>query len=112
MDEMSEPSTRIDVDPSTSTSVESVVLSEPVSPSADGELPRWKHYLKKAQKVAMRGVNQEVVHYKEHELQKIHDAAPKYDDKTERLFSFVQILTACTASFAHGSNDVANAVGP
>ena len=41
-----------------------------------------------------------------------HAVVPKYDNKTERLFSFVQVLTACTASFAHGSNDVANAVGP
>jgi sodium-dependent phosphate transporter len=30
----------------------------------------------------------------------------------EHTYSFVQILTACTASFAHGANDIGNSVGP
>lgn len=30
----------------------------------------------------------------------------------ERLFGNLQLLTACFVAFAHGSNDVANAVGP
>ncbi len=30
----------------------------------------------------------------------------------ERLFAVLQILTACAVAFAHGSNDVANAIGP
>ncbi|RLB03759.1 MAG: phosphate permease [Deltaproteobacteria bacterium] len=31
---------------------------------------------------------------------------------TESLFAYLQILTACYVAFAHGANDVANAVGP
>ena len=31
---------------------------------------------------------------------------------TERIFASLQILTACYIAFAHGANDVANAVGP
>lgn len=31
---------------------------------------------------------------------------------TERVFAILMIFTACTMAFAHGSNDVANAVGP
>jgi PiT family inorganic phosphate transporter len=30
----------------------------------------------------------------------------------ERIFRYLQILTACYVAFAHGANDVANAAGP
>jgi len=32
--------------------------------------------------------------------------------QTERIFIYLQILTACFIAFAHGANDVANAIGP
>jgi PiT family inorganic phosphate transporter len=38
------------------------------------------------------------------------------DDKSfsrvERIFVILQIMTACAVAFAHGSNDVANSIGP
>lgn len=33
-------------------------------------------------------------------------------DNVERVFAILMIFTACAMAFAHGSNDVANAVGP
>jgi solute carrier family 20 (sodium-dependent phosphate transporter) len=35
-----------------------------------------------------------------------------FEPKTEDTYSFLQVLTACVASFAHGSNDISNILGP
>ncbi len=49
-----------------------------------------------------------------------HETQRKYEfqtdsrqlQKVERLFVFLQVLSACFVAFAHGANDVANAIGP
>lgn len=45
-------------------------------------------------------------------MERVYAAAKKYPNEVEHTYSFVQILTACTASFAHGANDIGNSVGP
>jgi sodium-dependent phosphate transporter len=45
-------------------------------------------------------------------MARVYSHAEKYPNEVEHTYSFVQILTACTASFAHGANDVGNSVGP
>jgi sodium-dependent phosphate transporter len=45
-------------------------------------------------------------------MQRVYSYAEKYANEVEETYSFVQVLTACTASFAHGANDIGNSVGP
>jgi len=45
-------------------------------------------------------------------MARVYANAKKYPNEVEHTYSFVQILTACTASFAHGANDIGNSVGP
>ena len=42
----------------------------------------------------------------------MHDKAPNYNEKTELLFQFLQVISACFDSLAHGANSVATATFP
>jgi len=44
-------------------------------------------------------------------VKEVHDESDRFGS-VERVFGILMIFTACSMAFAHGSNDVANAVGP
>lgn len=77
-----------------------------------------KNLLKIVINAFMHGVRVDVVAEQSREsklsgdLVGMHARAAHFDNKTEHLYSFLQVLTAATSSFAHGANDVANATGP
>ncbi|KAF4338381.1 phosphate-repressible phosphate permease [Fusarium beomiforme] len=89
-----------------------------VGPKPDGQwfsgaVLYW--YLKKA---FLSGVDQDIITMQKKksmltgDLDEIHAHVAHYDNRAEYLYTFMQVMTACTASFTHGANDVANAIGP
>lgn len=90
-----------------------LVGPKPEGPWHSGPVLFW--YVKWA---VLRGIDQDVVKSQNNKsalarnLDEVHAHAAHYDNKAEYMYSFLQVMTAATASFTHGANDIANAIGP
>lgn len=91
----------------------SLVGEKPEGPIYQGDVLFWWFKF-----LLFRGVDQDVVNAQSRrdgltgDVEKIHAHAAHYDNKAEYMYSFLQVMTAATASFTHGANDIANAIGP
>lgn len=52
--------------------------------------------------VLLHGIRKDVRNLENAKVQSVHAAAEIYDSDVEYMFSFLQVITACMASFAHG----------
>ena len=73
----------------------------------DAEEKSTKNPLLIIKKLLFRGVEMDVVSHQSKstsalvgDLKSVHDAATHYDNKAEHTYSFLQVLTACTASLS------------
>ncbi|KAM6536146.1 hypothetical protein FALCPG4_002163 [Fusarium falciforme] len=60
----------------------------------------------------LQGVTRDCVTHASRALANVHSKAKRYDNRVEHLWTYAQVASAMMMSIAHGSNDVANAVGP
>lgn len=60
----------------------------------------------------LQGVTRDCVTYDSEHLKKTHELAVVYENRVEHLWTYCQVASAIIMSISHGSNDVANAVGP
>lgn len=80
----------------------------------DVELTGWRKVWGKVQKATTHGLKVDIHKAVEEQenVAQMHSKAEVFDPDAERVFQYAQVLSACAVSFAHGANDVANAVGP
>lgn len=78
---------------------------QPKKQVPDAPWAKFKYYF-------FYGINQDVCEIKTDKQRRMLERAEAYDPKTESVFQWLQIFSSGASSFAHGANDVANAIAP
>ena len=99
---------------------DSYPYSKNISPQNVISLEKAVKHLQRVQSNSVEGVHKKVsgllleARFLTQEVkQETHASDKNSEYKTvEKIFVFLQILSACFIAFAHGANDVANAIGP
>lgn len=78
----------------------------------------WRVIWWECGRIVFHGIEQDVISMQKRsnifsfDIADMHSRAPRYDNRAEYMYSALQVMTASAASFIHGANDVANAMGP
>lgn len=100
----------------TTLTTETIITAISTNQQNQGSWYQSSNLARIARQVIFHGVDVDVVESQNvkssiaGDVTKIHAAATHYDNKAEHTYSFLQVMTAATASFAHGANDVSKLV--
>jgi sodium-dependent phosphate transporter len=91
---------------------------EGISPCPPGSWNSFPVLFWRFKRIIFRGLEKDVIRMQKHNailnrnIDEMHARTSRYDNRAEYMYSSLQIITASSASFLHGANDVSNAITP